>query len=186
MKIYLFGLLLAFVLACVLIVLLIRPVRAECVAYTPVPPNEPSGIKGCELYGVGIASTWSGPGVARNDCIYPWTDCQPIRITSLEPSSYGRWIEVIPTGYCDCFMRPGPNGEGPRIVDLPLDVVAALGLPGEGLWDVRVEAIETVTLGVGLPDTAMSARDAYLLFVIALICALLGGVGIYVYGRYRP
>ncbi len=129
-------------------------IAAACVEYvTDDPVNEPSGVMGCELYGVGVASTWAGPGVARNDCTYPWTDCQPIRITSLDT---GLSVEVRPRMYCDCYMKPGPNGEGPRIADLPPDVVAALGLPGPGLWDVRVEAIETPALGISLPDTAMA------------------------------
>ena len=118
-------------------------VSAECVSYPPNPPHEPSGVKGCVLYGEGTASTWGGPGVARNDCVYPWTDCTPIRITSLDT---GLSIEVTPIMYCDCYMRPGPNGEQTRIVDLGPSEVAALGLPGPGLWPVRVEPIEVVVL----------------------------------------
>ena len=129
-----------------------------CFEYASTDPvNEPSGVMGCELYGEGVASTWGGPGVARNDCVYPWDDCMPIRITSLEPDTYGNWVEVRPTMYCDCYMRPGPNGEQPRIVDLGPDVVAALGLPGEGLWNVRVDPIVLGVPPTSLPDTAMVA-----------------------------
>jgi len=131
----------------------VRPVQA-CEAY-PVGPNSPTGCVNDVAYGVGKASTWGGPGVARNDCTYPWTACTPIQITSL---STGLSIVVTPTMYCDCWrgLKPGetgPNGERPRLVDLdPLSVVA-LGLPGPGLWDVRVEPVNTAT--VMLPNTAM-------------------------------
>lgn len=147
---------LAFVVACLLILLLVRPVAA-C-GPTPITEHTPSGVAGCELYGEGTASMWAGPGVARNDCVYPWDDCTPIRITVL---ATGAWVEVRPTMFCDCwFGGDGPNGETIRIVDLDPATVAALGLdPAQGLWDVRVEpAGGVVRKGASahtLPDTAM-------------------------------
>jgi hypothetical protein len=113
----------------------------------PVTPETPSGLAGCVVYGEGIASTWPGPGAARNDCVYPWTSCTTIAITSLDT---GLRIVVTPTMFCDCYQRPGPNGEQRRIVDLDQRMVYALGLdPADGLWPVLVEP------AAGLPDTAV-------------------------------
>jgi hypothetical protein len=144
-----FGYVSAAIAACMLLVP--APTAAECQRYEPVPPNEPTGIKGCEVYGPGTASMWGGPGIARNDCIYPWTDCQRIAITSLET---GIVIVVTPTMYCDCWQGGnGPNGETARIVDLDPAAVAALGLdPSQGLFPVRVDPMSPL-----LPNTSMEA-----------------------------
>lgn len=142
------------VLLLFLILGVIDPVLGACEAYEPDPPNEPSGVMGCVVYGEGDASMWAGPGVARNDCVYPWTDCQPIRITSLET---GVSVDVTPTMFCDCYQRPGPNGETLRLVDLDPPTVAALGLNPDvpTLHRVRVEPVSVPVAGVALPDTAM-------------------------------
>ena len=66
----------------------------------------------------------------------------------------------------------GPNGETERLIDLAPSHVAALGLPGPGLYDVIVQPIHqpgqpeppSNVDGVGqradpvLPDTAMEMR----------------------------
>lgn len=120
-----------------------------CVTYEPVPPHEPTGVKGCIVYGAGTASRWPGPGVARNDCVYPWRDCQPIRITAV---STGLSIVVTPTMYCDCYTTTPME----RIVDLDPAAVAALGLDwADGVYDVVVTTPEQLDWYV-LPDTAMS------------------------------
>jgi len=49
----------------------------------PITADTPTGIKGCVIYGEGIASMWGGPGVARNDCVWPWTACQPADVPHL-------------------------------------------------------------------------------------------------------
>lgn len=117
-----------------------------------VPDTQPSGWAGCEVYGHGIASRWSGPGVARNDCEWPWTACVPIRITADET---GRAVVVTPTMFCDC--RVGLDwGETTRIVDLDPATVAALGLPMDnGLYPVTVEPVQgpAIVAPQVLPDT---------------------------------
>lgn len=109
----------------------------------PITVNTPTGIAGCVVYGEGTASHWQGPGVARNDCVWPWTACQPIRITSL---SNGRSAVFTPTMFCDCYT--GTPRE--RIVDLDPAALALLGLdPALGLYPVKVEPVDA------LPDTAL-------------------------------
>ena len=134
--------------------LLPAPVKAEC---HPIPVEwySPTGIAGCETYGTGTASRWQGPGVARNDCIWPWTDCQTIAIRSIQT---GVTIVVTPTMYGDLYT--GTSIE--RIVDLDPSAVAALGLDWDaGLWPVEVWAVDGETgmpngpAPMALPDTAM-------------------------------
>jgi hypothetical protein len=111
----------------------------------PITPDTPTGVAGCTIYGDGIASHWGGPGVARNDCVYPWDDCTPIRITSHQT---GLSIIVTPTMFCDCYTSTREE----RIVDLDPAAVEALGLDwAQGLYPVRVEPVGDS----GLPDTAM-------------------------------
>jgi len=141
------------ILVVVLLLLCAGPARADdgCKPY-PVTEHSPSGLVGCVRYGEGIASRWPGPGVARNDCEYPWTDCAPIQVTALDT---GQNIIVTPTMFCDCYQRLGPNGEQLRLVDLDPAAVAALGLDwNAGLYRVSVEPASIV-----LPDTAMKASQ---------------------------
>ena len=142
-----------------LVLLLATPAlaTADC-RPEPVTPETPTGIAGCVVYGVGTASTWPGPGVARNDCVWPWDECQAIAITSLET---GVTIIVTPQMFCDCWTgHDGPNGETARIVDLDPTSVAALGLdPSRGLWPVEVQPFREGDLGhmqPVLPDTAVA------------------------------
>ena len=109
------------------------PPYAGCHRIDVVPETQPSGWAGCEVYGSGIASHWSGPGVARNDCEFPWTGCATIVITSDET---GRSVTVQPTMFCDCYIARD-YGETSRIVDLDPATLAALGLdPDLGLYPV--------------------------------------------------
>lgn len=130
-------------LAALLLLALPAPAAAACRELAePWPAWSTTGVVGCTVYGDGQASTWGGPGVARNDCEWPWTDCAPIRVTSLLT---GRSVVVTPTMWCDCWLglgpgETGPAGERPRLVDLGPGARAALGL-GVGLHDVRVEPV---------------------------------------------
>ena len=120
------------------------PVLGAC-ELTNREDYNPTGWEGCTRYGDGIASHWAGPGVARNDCLWPWTHCTPIRITSAQT---GLSITVTPTMFCDCWY--GMAGHE-RLVDLDPAAVAALGLAwADGLYPVTVEPASG-----GLPDTAL-------------------------------
>lgn len=106
----------------------------------------PTGVAGCSVYGEGYASWWQGPGVARNDCLYPWRNCTPIRITSL---ATGLTISLRPTMFCDCYTGTARE----RLVDLPPSALRALGLdPADGLFPVLVEPLQSQGT---VPDTAM-------------------------------
>ena len=134
--------------ALLLLIGLVDKTLGACEPYR-ITEHSPTGIVGCEVYGEGTASMWGGPGVARNDCVYPWDDCQPIAIQSLDT---GLRIVVRPTMYCDCYT--GTANE--RIVDLDPASVLALGLNlADGLWAVRVEPVMGDPALV-LPNTAMS------------------------------
>lgn len=120
----------------------LQKARGACHAI-PIGPDTPTGIAGCEVYGIGTASMWPGPGIARNDCIWPWTDCRAITIRSLQT---GRSITVTPTMFGDLYTGT-PNQ---RIVDLDPAAVRALGLnPRDGLWPVEVQPAGTL-----LPNTS--------------------------------
>ena len=97
----------------------------------------------------GWASTWGGPGSATNDCRYPWKDCAPRRVTSLDT---GRSIVVIPSQFCLCEVLGAPHPL--RLIDPGPAEVAALGLPGPGMYQVSVEMLDPAGNPARLPDTA--------------------------------
>jgi hypothetical protein len=119
-----------------------------CRSY-PVTAHSPTGIVGCTVYGIGTASMWGGPGAARNDCEWPWRDCQTIAIRSLDT---GLVIVVTPTMFGDLYT--GTANE--RIVDLDPGMVAALGLDASrGLFPVEVWPVDASS---GLPDTSTEGQ----------------------------
>lgn len=144
----LYGIVLVLVIMLLSALLGAGPARAAgphpgCKPYK-VSSYSPTGIVGCIVYGTGIASWYHGNGVARNDCVYPWTKCQPISITSLDT---GITITVTPKMYCDCYTGTSKQ----RLVDLTPATLKALGLnPSQGLFRVTVQPA-----GTSLPDTAM-------------------------------
>lgn len=122
---------------------LVLPQPARACERTEVEWYNPTGWEGCTRYGPGLASRWPGPGVARNDCIWPWRSCTPIKITAQET---GLSIVVTPKMFCDCYY--GTSQE--KLVDLDPAAVAALGLSwADGVYPVRVEPVAS------LPDTAL-------------------------------
>lgn len=132
-------------LVIVLLAALVSPAQAGNSGCHSIPVTwySPTGIAGCVVYGDGIASTWAGPGAARNDCVWPWTACQPVSVTSLDT---GRVIVVTPTMYGDLYTTTPDE----RIIDLDPGMVRALGLdPARGLWRVRVQPVGLIS------DTAM-------------------------------
>ena len=121
------------------------PTTAEACERTAREAYNPTGWEGCTVYGEGWASRYEGAGVARNDCLWPWAACEPIRITALQT---GRSIEVQPVMFCDCWWR---RSGWWKLVDLNRAAVEALGLDwAQGRYRVRVEPLTQ-----GLPDTAL-------------------------------
>lgn len=138
-------------------------VRAACIRVGPDHPDvragwNPSRWQGCTVYGSGDASVWSGPGVARNDCLWPWTDCTPIAITSIDT---GRTVVIRPTMFCDCYLGQHTGTYRERLVDLDPATLRALGLPTTPrLYPVTVapavrSTIEGSPPADTLPDTAV-------------------------------
>jgi hypothetical protein len=140
-------------------ILLLRPalVDAACHRVGRLHPDvlagwNPSRWRGCSIFGSGDASVWPGPGVARNDCLYPWTACPPIRITSIDT---GRSYVVAPTMFCDCYTRQHRGRYRERLVDLDPAALRALGLPMiPTLYPVTVAPVERMQPARQLPDTS--------------------------------
>jgi hypothetical protein len=131
--------------------MLATPVRASC-ELTAREWYNPTGWEGCTVYGDGIASRYPGPGVARNDCTYPWTSCTPITITSHQT---GITITVTPRMFCDCYTG-GWGTYRERLVDLDPGAVRALGLDWrDGLYPVTVAPVGKHAGATPLPDTAV-------------------------------
>jgi len=122
--------------------------RAACHP-VEVTDNTPSGIAGCYHWGRGDASqyTEAGWGAAMNFCT--WTFRAKHGCGSVAVTYHRLTVEVPVIDFCDCYQRPGPNGERLRIIDLQGDVVRALGLPR---WNVT--PVEVWPVGA-LPDTAL-------------------------------
>lgn len=151
--------------------------------FTAREAYNPTGWEGCTIYGNGLASAWGGPGVARNDCLWPWRDCQAITITVLAddrpdctPAEVGRAITVKPQMFGDLYTKTPDQ----RLVDLGPAEVNELGLvPACGLWPVTVEPAEAggaTLVPPAMPDTALDGWGlaqgvvfGVLLVVIAIV-----------------
>ena len=144
------AVLVSFLLAAALVLLL--PSNTLACGPTPVGPNTPTGIAGCERWGEGIASHYGpGDGVAMNFCTWERRHAQGCGYVRVRSNDTGRTVRVPVVDYCDCYA--GTTSE--RIVDLQWGVVAALGLDrSRGLYPVVVEPANQAPVVV-LPDTAM-------------------------------
>jgi rare lipoprotein A (peptidoglycan hydrolase) len=137
---------------------------------TPVTPNTPTGVAGCEAWGEGTASMYGpGNGAAHNACT--WTrrhtvGCGSVRITAVDT---GRSVVVPLVDFCDCYLGDG-DASNDRLIDLQYGVVDALGLNrSRGLWHVVVTPVGSAPpvapapkapkapAPVSMPDTALSA-----------------------------
>ena len=142
--------------AIVITALLAIAATARAGGCEPEPASQwaPAGYVCDQQYGVGTASTWSGPGAATNGCSHAIRDsvgCEPIAIRSLDT---GLVVVTTPVEWCMCWVGvTGPNGETERLVDLSPDLVAALGLPGPGLYAVEVTWVREGESAMTLPDT---------------------------------
>lgn len=138
------------------------PTRAACVRYEPVPPNEPTGIKGCERWGEGLATHYGpGDGAAMNFCTWELRHsegCGAVRVTSME-SGISLIVPII--DYCDCYT--GTPRE--KIIDLQYGVLIRLGVESaesiaeqrtKGVYPVVVSPVDGPVRGLStLPNTSM-------------------------------
>lgn len=131
--------------------LVISSEYAGCKPY-PIGPNSPTGVVGCVVYGMGTASYYGGTGSARNDCVYPWSNCQAITIRSADT---GITIISVPNSFCDCYTTTSNE----RIIDLTEGQVLQLGLNlSTGLYRVEVQPYYGV---ITIPNTAMEPNDLF-------------------------
>lgn len=102
----------------------------------PISHNTPTGIAGCERWGIGTGSHYGpGNGVAMNFCT--WTrrnsvGCGAVTITSLDT---GLSVTVPVVDFCDCYTTTPRE----RIIDMQWSVLHSLGLnTSQGLYRVKV------------------------------------------------
>lgn len=117
----------------------------------PITYATPSGVAGCTIDGptVGVASTWGGNTTAAQWCVYPWTDCGYVRVTS---HLTGITIESRVGMFCDCWWFSDR-----RLVDLTAGQVLALGLdPAVGIFDVTVTVLEAPSGPVAPASSVMA------------------------------
>lgn len=118
-----------------------------------ITPNTPTGIAGCERWGIGTASMFGpGDGVAMNFCIWELRHSDGCGLVKVTSTANGLVAVVPVVDFCDCYTGTADE----RIVDLQYGVVAALGLDrARGLWPVKVERV----IAFVLPNTAMEAAQ---------------------------
>lgn len=146
------------VFAALLWLLSAGPVEGNDCEPEPASIWAPAGWICPQRYGVGTASTWSGPGAASNGCPHRIRDTTGCPVLSIRSLDTGLVVITQPVEWCMCWVGvTGPNGETERLVDLSPDLVAALGLPGPGLYDVEVLPAPGWTT-TSMPDTSVAVR----------------------------
>lgn len=102
----------------------------------PVTLNTPTGIAGCERWGIGIASHYGpGAGVAMNFCTWKLRHEQGCGWVSVRSLQSGITVTVPVIDFCDCYTTT----QDERIIDLQWGVLDSLGLnPSQGLYKVEV------------------------------------------------
>lgn len=119
----------------------------------PITPNTPTGIAGCEVFGIGIASHYApGNGVAMNFCTWVRRhEGGGCGFVSIAAHDTGLSVVAPVIDFCDCYT--GTSNQ--RTVDLQYTVVDLLGLSlDQGLYPVTVEKIN----GVQVPQETLGAQ----------------------------
>lgn len=133
-----------------------------------------AAVRGDVGHQEGIAS-WYGPGggVATQWCSWTYRHEHGCGFLAIQSHQTGRTVVAPVIDWCQCYR--GTSRE--RIVDLQLDVVAALGLKkSQGLYPVTTWPVDGAGGQVSLPNTALPepqpAWDPWPLAMVVLGAAM--------------